>query len=135
MKAFATLFVSLLLVSVSIGQNKPLHFKKLQELSKSLREKGQWVSYQGTSLQKKPVPWKEEKQKGQEDLSDLDALKIAIQEEKKAQSYYRSMAELTTDPLGQEMYKHLAEDEALHEKVLNDQFYSIQNKGFWSWGD
>jgi len=37
----------------------------------------------------------------------MDALKIAIKEEKKAMAYYRSMAELTKDPRGKDMYKRL----------------------------
>jgi rubrerythrin/DNA-directed RNA polymerase subunit RPC12/RpoP len=111
------------------------HFKKLKELSGSLKKKGEWVSYKGTSLSKRVVPWEGDKPKVQEELTELDALKIAIREEKKAESYYRSMAELTTDPRGKEMYRRLAEEEALHEKILNDQFYSVQNTGIWSWGD
>jgi rubrerythrin len=68
-------------------------------------------------------------------LTDMDALKIAVREEKKAQAYYRSMAELTKDPRGRDMYKRLASEEALHEKLLNDQYYSLHNTGLWSWGD
>jgi len=111
------------------------HFKKLQELSKSLKEKGEWVLYEGTSLKKRTIPRKVEKGKGREQLTDMDALRMAIREEKKAQSYYRSMAESTKDPRGKNMYKRLAEEEALHEKVLNDEYYSLQNTGVWSWGD
>jgi rubrerythrin len=62
-------------------------------------------------------------------------LKIAVQEEKKAEAFYRSMAELTSDARGKDMYKRLANEEALHEKVLNDQYYSLHNTGIWSWGD
>ena len=29
----------------------------------------------------------------------------------------------------------LAGEEAIHEKVLNDQYYSLHNTGVWSWGD
>jgi len=111
------------------------HFQKLKELSKSLKEKGEWILYDGTSLKKKGIPLKVDKPKGQEQLTDMDALRMAIREEKKAGSYYRSMAELTKDPRGKNMYKRLAEEEALHEKVLNDQYYSLQNTGVWSWGD
>jgi rubrerythrin len=111
------------------------HYQKLKELSKSLQEKGEWILYSGTSFKKKSIPLKMEKPKGQEQLTDMDALKIAIREEKKAQAYYRSMAELTKDPRGKDMYKHLANEEALHEKVLNDQYYSLHNTGLWSWGD
>jgi rubrerythrin len=111
------------------------HYQKLKDLLKSLQEKGEWILYEGTSLKKKPISLKTQKPKGQEQLTDMDALKMAIREEKKSQAYYRSMAELTKDPLGRDMYKRLANEEALHERLLNDQYYSLHNTGVWSWGD
>jgi len=111
------------------------HYQKLKNLLKSLQEKGEWILYEGTTLKKKTIPLKAEKPKGQEQLTDMDALKIAIREEKKAQAYYHSMAELTGDSRGKDMYKRLADEETLHEKVLNDQYYSLHNTGVWSWGD
>lgn len=111
------------------------HFKKLKALLKSLREKGEWIVYEGTNLKEKRIPLKTEEPKDQDQLTDMDALKMATREEKKAQVYYRSMAELTKDLRGKEMYKRLANEEELHEKLLNDQFYSLHNKGIWSWGD
>jgi len=111
------------------------HYQKLKDLLKSLQEKGEWILYEGTNLKKKTLPLKAEKPKGQEQLTDMDALKIAIREEKKAEAFYRSMAELTRDAQGKDMYKRLANEEALHEKILNDQYYSLHNTGVWSWGD
>jgi rubrerythrin len=111
------------------------HYQKLKDLLKSLQEKGEWILYGGTSLKKKTIALKTPKPKGQEQLTDMDALKMAIREEKKSQAYYRSMAELTKDPLGRDMYKRLANEEALHERLLNDQYYSLHNTGVWSWGD
>jgi rubrerythrin len=111
------------------------HYQKLKDLLKSLQEKGEWILYEGTSLKKKTIPLKIGKPKGQAQLTDMDALKIAIREEKKSLVYYQSMAELTKDPLGRDMYKRLANEEALHEKILNDQYYSLHNTGLWSWGD
>jgi len=111
------------------------HFQKLTGLLKSLQEKREWILYQGTSLKKKTIPLKMEKPKGNEQLTDMDALKIAVREEKKALAYYRSLAELTRDPRGRDMYKRLADEESLHEKLLNDQYYSLHNTGLWSWGD
>jgi rubrerythrin len=111
------------------------HYQKLKDLLKSLQEKGEWILYGGTSLKKKTIVLKTPKPKGQEQLTDMDALKMAIREEKKSQAYYRSMVELTKDPLGRDMYKRLAEEEALHERLLNDQYYSLHNTGVWSWGD
>ena len=111
------------------------HYRKLGELLKSVQEKGEWILYSGTSLKRTTLSLKTGKPKGQEQLTDMDALRIAIKEEKKASAYYRSMAELTKDPRGKDMYKRLASEETLHEKVLNDQYYSLSNTGIWSWGD
>ncbi len=111
------------------------HYQKLKELLKSLQEKGEWILYSGTSLKKQTIPLKAEKMRGQEQRTDMDALKMATREEKKAQSYYLAMAELTKDPRGRDMYKRLADEEALHEKILNDEYYSLHNTGVWSWGD
>lgn len=117
-----------------LSQFEMNHFRKLKDLLKSLEEKGEWILYEGTSLKKKKVPLKTAKPTG-EDLTDMDALKMAIREEKKAQNYYRSLSELTKDPRGKDMYKRLASEEELHEKLLNDQYYSLHNTGYWSWGD
>jgi rubrerythrin len=111
------------------------HYQRLKDLLKSLQEEGEWILYGGTSFKKGAIPLKADKVKGQEQLTDMDALRMAIREEKKAQAYYRSMAELTKDPRGRDMYKRLADEEALHEKILNDQYYSLHNTGVWSWGD
>jgi rubrerythrin/DNA-directed RNA polymerase subunit RPC12/RpoP len=111
------------------------HYNRLKELAKSLQEKGEWILYPGTSLKRKAITLKPDKVKGQDQLTDMDALKLAVREEKKAGAYYRSMAELTKDPRGKDMYKRLANEEELHEKLLNDQYYSLHNTGIWSWGD
>ncbi len=111
------------------------HYIKLKELSQSILQKGEWVLYSGISLKKKAIPLKMEKLPGKGQLTDMDALRIATREEKKAQVYYRSMAALVKDPRGKDMYRRLADEETLHEKVLNDQYYSLHNTGVWSWGD
>jgi rubrerythrin len=111
------------------------HYKRLRDLLKSIQEKGEWTLYPGTSLGKPAALKAVQPPKGRDQLNDMDALKMAIRAEKKAHSYYRSMVELTRDPRGRDMYKRLAEEEELHEKLLNDQYYSLHNTGIWSWGD
>src|SRR4030065_1876987 len=63
------------------------HYQKLKDLLKSLQEKGEWILYEGTSLKRKIISLKTQKPKGQEQLTDMDALKIAVREEKKEQAY------------------------------------------------
>jgi rubrerythrin len=114
------------------------HFRHLKALFDSLKGEGRWIAYSGTTFSSKG------RKKGvglhiteevTSQANDLEALSIAIKEEKKAQKYYLDMAQETTDPLGKDMFKKLAREEEMHERVLNDQFYSLHNNGVWAWGD
>jgi rubrerythrin len=114
------------------------HFRHLKALYDSLKGEGKWIAYSGSEFSMKG-------KKITVDLSikggvgsqadDIDALSMAIKEERKAQKYYLEMAQETADPLGRDMFKKLAREEELHERVLNDQFYSLTNRGLWTWGD
>lgn len=114
------------------------HFRHLKALYDSLKGEGKWIAYPGAAFSKKG-------KKISADLSikegvgaqadDIDAISMAIKEERKAQKHYLEMAKKTADPLGRDMFKKLAREEELHERVLNDQFYSLSNKGLWTWGD
>jgi rubrerythrin len=114
------------------------HFRHLKALYDSLKKEGKWIAYSGSAFPKKG-------KKIREDLSikggigsqadDIDALSMAIKEERKAGKYYLEMAQETEDSTGRDMFKKLAREEELHEKVLNDQFYSLTNSGLWTWGD
>ena len=62
------------------------HYNKLRELSKSLQEKGEWILYSGTSIKRKALSMKPDKMKGQDQLTDMDALKLAIRRREKGRS-------------------------------------------------
>ena len=109
------------------------HYQKLKDLLKSLQEKGEWILYRDHS-QKEGDTLKDREAQRPGAVDGHGCLENSHREEKKAQAYYRSMAELTGDPRGKDMYKRLASEEALHEKLLNDQYYSLHNTGLWSWG-
>ena len=65
----------------------------------------------------------------------LSILSKAIEDEKNASAYYAKLADETDDLAGKEMFTKLAEEEKLHTKILNDQWYSLNNQGIWLWGD
>ncbi len=114
------------------------HFHHLKALYDSLKGEEKWISYSGTTFSEKGTKVSRDLAIGEEVRSkadDLDALSIAIKEERKAQHYYQEMAQKTTDPLGSDMFKKLAREEELHERILNDQYYSLNNNGVWTWGD
>lgn len=114
------------------------HFLHLKELYDSIKEEGTWISYPGITFSakaKKISTGLAPRGEVGTQADDLDALSMAIKEERKAQNNYRKMAEETSDPLGKDMFKKLAREEELHERVLNDQYYSLNSNGVWTWGD
>jgi len=114
------------------------HFLHLKDLYDSLKGEGKWIAYSGTTFSEKGKKISGDLSIGKEIASqanDRDALSMAIKEEEKAQKYYLKMAKETADPPGKDMFKKLAREEELHERILNDQYYSLNSNGVWTWGD
>ncbi len=116
------------------------HYRNLKSLFESLKEEGKWIAYSGTTFsgdvgEKKSAepPPEAAKQEVSQEASAI--LQQAISDEEKAQEYYREAAEKVNDPLGKQMFEKLAEEEKLHARILQDQLYSMTNKGVWLWGD
>lgn len=114
------------------------HYDKLAELKESLENAQEYVEYKGTEF----VPITNEMKaniSGNIEPNKDDAiniLTIAIEAEDKANEHYKKMADMTTDELGKDMFLRLAEEEAMHSRILNDEFYQLSNQGgVWSWGD
>ncbi|UCE05754.1 MAG: ferritin family protein [bacterium] len=131
---------------VASGQGKNLlkqladfeqnHYDKLNELKNSLSKQGKFIKYEGTKFS--PFKASSEISGTIEPNKDevLDILSMAIEAETKAHEHYKKMAGETADRDGKEMFEKLAEEETMHRRILNDEFYNIANKGgMWVWGE
>ncbi|MBC7185811.1 MAG: ferritin family protein [Calditrichaeota bacterium] len=112
------------------------HYDALAELRSSLTSSGTFTTYQGTSF----APYRPKAEvEGKIEPNKEDALSIlqmAIEAETQAYERYRSLATRTDDPQGKAMFQKLAEEEILHRRILNDEFYYLNNRGgIWFWGD
>jgi hypothetical protein len=109
------------------------HYDILARLKESLAAKGCYVNYTGTSFA--PVYAEGEDlvidAAEKKDLNEI--LTMAIGNEKKAGEAYSQLAEQVDDPDGVAMFRRLADEEANHARILEDQFYDINNKGMWTW--
>jgi rubrerythrin len=63
----------------------------------------------------------------------VDVLNIAIAAEKDAQLKYREIAGIIEEPEGKVIFNNLAEEEYRHQRILEDQFYHMSNKGLIIW--
>jgi rubrerythrin len=112
------------------------HYQKLSELAKSLETDGQFIEYEArTVAQFMPIVGK-----GETAGTLLDELKDvagilgkAIENEKIAGERYRVLAGETADADGQDMFRKLANEERIHQRILEDEFFSLSNQGVWGW--
>ncbi|NIO68919.1 MAG: hypothetical protein GTN71_07755 [Anaerolineae bacterium] len=61
----------------------------------------------------------------------LTALNQAIELEIKGQRFYLEAAECTTNPKGAEMFRSLADDEVIHERILRRQLDALTQGEGW----
>lgn len=113
------------------------HYHKLAELARSLRQDHRFIYYEASSTLERFLP---SVGRGEAAGSLLEKyrhvpgiLSQAIENEKNAGLRYRLLAEETSDPDGQDMFRKLSEEEGLHLRVLEDEFFSLSNKGVWGW--
>jgi rubrerythrin len=112
------------------------HYQKLSELARSLYETGQFIEYETQTLEQfLPLVGGGEAASTQfVELKDTASiLTKAIDNEKIAGQRYRALAEETEDPRGKDMFLKLANEEQIHERILEDEFYSLSNQGVWGW--
>jgi rubrerythrin len=112
------------------------HYEKLAELARSLQETGQFIEYETRTVdQFMPVVGRGETAGTlMEQLKDAAGiLSKAIENEKLAGERYRVLAEGTVEPTGQDMFRKLANEEKIHQRILEDEFFSLSNQGTWGW--
>lgn len=112
------------------------HYEKLAELARSLQEDGEFIEYEARTVEQfAPLSAASETAATQlENLKDLAGiLNKAIENEKIAGERYRVLAEETSDPAGQAMFRNLSNEEMIHQRILEDEFFSLSNKGVWGW--
>jgi rubrerythrin len=112
------------------------HYQKLAELARSLQEDGQFIEYETRAVEQfvPLVGGGETAGTLMAELEDTAAiLSKAIENEKIAGERYRGLAEETAEPVGRDMFKQLANEEAIHQRILEDEFFSLSNQGVWGW--
>jgi rubrerythrin len=122
------------------------HYEQLAKLARSLQgdgveRPGQFTEYETRTVEQfAPLVGSGETGGTQlEDLEDVAAiLGRAIENEKVAGERYRVLAEETADPHGagravHAMFRNLANEEMIHQRILEDEFFSLSNKGVWGW--
>ena len=112
------------------------HYENLGELAKSLGKGGDFIDYETRSMEQfEPIAASGEAVASKlEEMNDMPSiLSAAIENEKIAGQRYRTLSKETTDPRGRGMFRDLASEEMMHQRILEDEFFTLSNKGTWGW--
>lgn len=63
----------------------------------------------------------------------VTVINLAIDAEIKAQERYNKIAQLMNDSESKKIFQNLAQDERNHQRILEDEFYQLSNKGTIIW--
>jgi len=126
----------------SLAQDEEEHLQILQVQYGAITETGQWLDLEAAK-EEKPDPslrlFPEEEEAIErlipEDASDLDALEIAMDFERRGYRLYEKAAAETSDPTAQAIFRFLAEEESRHFALLDNAHDYLANQGIWYFDD
>ncbi|UCD19599.1 MAG: ferritin family protein [candidate division WOR-3 bacterium] len=109
------------------------HYDRLQRI---IEARGKGLNLAGITAPQK-IPTKSEVEGQFEPNKDeiVSVLTLGIEAEKKARAKYLEISKMFDDEESKAIFINMAEEERKHQSILEDQFYSISNKGTIIWGD
>ena len=127
----------------SIASEEEVHLAILQKEFDSLDRGGDWVTLEQAKAEEPPPSllklFPEEEAELEEILkkrtSDLDALDIALDMERRGYDLYKGEAERASDLTARAIYGYLAEQENNHFTVLEKTRNNLAANGAWLWDD
>lgn len=105
-----------------LARTEEEHYLKLTELCNSLHEGGRWVFYGGSTISLDPS----EGHGVGFDTSDLEALEVAMEIEKRGIAYFGDLAKKTADPDGKSMLETLRNEEKEHLRVISEKYTALK---------
>jgi len=104
-----------------LARTEEEHYLKLTELYNSYSEGERWVFYGGTT-----ISLDEAEHGAGFDTDDLEALRMAMEIEKKGIAHFEELARKTSDPEGKGMFETLAHEEREHLRVITEKYRALK---------
>jgi rubrerythrin len=115
-----------------LSEFERFHYARLTLLEQSLREKNDFIAYEGKDF---PMPPNLAPQAAEDPLHQpvINIILLAMDLEKKAEAAYTDLAAQISNPQGQDMFTKLAGEERNHYRILKGAYESLSNLQRWSW--
>ncbi|MCK4395348.1 ferritin family protein [candidate division WOR-3 bacterium] len=117
----------------SLVQDEITHLNTFQKMFNTITETEEWREFAEVSpkVGKIPIFEGEIEKKADANPSDLDAIRIAMDNERKSIDHYRKAANEAEDPLAVKIFNKIREEEEYHYDPLQAQRDYLTKSGFW----
>ncbi len=119
-----------------LAQDENRHLDAFGELFSQVIGGDEWKKYVDQEELKGESPLIEglntrmKKQK-EEKAGELEAISMGMDLERNAVDFFEKSADETTDPQTRQIFEKICEEERLHYSLLQAQYDSVTNSGFW----
>ncbi len=119
-----------------LARDEIQHLKTFGQLFTSVIGHEEWKKYVSESEKSKSSLIEELKErvkkKEKEDRTgEIEAIRIGMELERKAIDFFADSAKKTGDPRVKEIFEKISDEEKLHYDLLQAQYDSVTNSGFW----
>jgi rubrerythrin len=116
-----------------IAQDEVAHLKTFQHMFDTITGTDDWreLAKFTPKVGKVPLFEGEVEKKGDVNPSDVDALRIAIDNERKGIEHYKNATATTDDEMAKEIFSKIREEEEYHYDLLQAQLDYLTKSGFW----
>jgi rubrerythrin len=120
---------------IRLAMDENEHRRILEKQMHRLAEGQPWVEIQvpdyGIEHVAPTMTERQQKATAQSGGAETEALKIALDLERKAAKFFREQAEAAADPKARSLFEQLAEWEDAHFDLIQAEMDSINNTGYW----
>lgn len=116
-----------------IAQDEAVHLKTFEQMFDTLTGDEEWrdLAKFTPKVGKIPMFAGEIEKKGDVNPSEVDALRIAIDNERKGIDHYKKAATAASDPVAKEIFNKIQKEEEYHYDLLQAQLDYLTKSGFW----
>lgn len=117
----------------SLAQDEITHLNTFQKMFNTITETEEWREFAEVSpkVGKVPIFEGEIEKKADANPSDLDAIRVAMDNERKSIDHYRKAASEAEDPLAVKIFNKICKEEEYHYDLLQAQRDYLTKSGFW----
>lgn len=118
----------------TLAKDEITHLQTFQKMFDTITGTGDWreiAQQYSPKIGKVPIFEEEIERKTDVKPGELDALRIAMDNERKSIDYYNKVTEETEDPLAKEIFTKIIEEEKYHYDLLQAQRDYLFKSGFW----